>query len=195
MHKNQNSGTGFGLATLPTLSHEDGRSGIRRRVGGARAILRQSHGGGVRKSCSSGFPRSSRYSHVLFLSWLAPGGRGIIALDLLNCTSIQSVPSSIHPMSWDNAGTIAAREQTNEPNSLPLMDMLVPLYMMYADGIERLAVNRLINVPDSVSVTRSLTGSIGTILTVDSNANHTSDGSRSTVFVSLLSSIPDISDM
>ena len=32
------------LATPSTLSYEDGRSGIRRRVGGARARSRQSHG-------------------------------------------------------------------------------------------------------------------------------------------------------
>ena len=31
---------------------------------------------------------------MLLLSWLAPGGgRGIVALDLLNCTSVQSTPS------------------------------------------------------------------------------------------------------
>jgi hypothetical protein len=50
-------------------------------------------------------------------------------------------------------------------------------------------------VPDSVSVTRSPTGSIQTILTIESDASHSSNGSRSTVFVPPLSSIPDISDM
>lgn len=82
------------------------------------------------------------YPHVLLLSWLAPGGgRGIVALDLLNCTSIQSVPPPTHPISRDDVGTIAAREQGN---SLPLMDMLVPFHMMYADGVERLAAESVL---------------------------------------------------
>ena len=48
-------------------------------------------------------------------------------------------------------------------------------------------------VPDSASVTRSPTGSIRTILSIDSNSSHSS-GSRSTVFVPPLSTLPDISD-
>jgi hypothetical protein len=79
------------------------------------------------------------------LSWLAPGGgRGIVALDLLNCTSIQTAPSPNHPIARDDVGTIAARQQSNEPNGLPLMEMLVPFHMMYADGVERLAAESLL---------------------------------------------------
>ena len=65
-------------------------------------------------------------------------------MDLLNCTSIQSVPPPIHPIARDDVGTIAARDQSNEPNSLPLMDMLVPFHMMYADGVERLAAESVL---------------------------------------------------
>ena len=84
------------------------------------------------------------YPNVLLLSWLAPGGgRGIVALDLLNCTSVQSVPSPTHAVARDDVGTIAARQQSNELDSMPLMEMLVPFHMMYADGIERLAAESL----------------------------------------------------
>jgi len=80
------------------------------------------------------------YPHALLLTWLSPGGgRGIVALDLLNCTSVQSAPSPTHPIARDDVGTIAARQQSNEPSSMPLVEMLVPFHMMYADGVERLA--------------------------------------------------------
>ena len=49
-------------------------------------------------------------------------------------------------------------------------------------------------VPDSAFVTRSPTGSIRTILSIDSNSSQSSNGSRSTVFVPPLSTLPDISD-
>ena len=85
------------------------------------------------------------YPHALLLSWLAPGGgRGIVALDLLNCTSVQSAPSPMHPIAHDDVGTIAARQQSNDPNGLPLMEMLVPFHMMYADGVERLAAESIL---------------------------------------------------
>jgi hypothetical protein len=74
------------------------------------------------------------------LSWLSPGGgRGIVALDLLNCTSVQSAPSLTHPIAHDDVGAVAAREQSNEVTGMLLVDMLVPFHMMYADGVERLA--------------------------------------------------------
>ena len=47
----------------------------------------------------------------------------------------------------------------------------------------RETVNRPVAVPDSASVTRSPTGSIRTILSVDSGSSVSSNGSRSTVFV------------
>ena len=82
---------------------------------------------------------------MLLLSWLAPGGGcGIIALDLLNCTSVQSTPSPTHPSACDDVGMIAARQQSGEAGGLPLMDMLVPFQLLYADGVERLAVESLL---------------------------------------------------
>lgn len=168
---------------------------------------------------------------MLLLSWLAPGGgRGIVALDLLNCTSVESALSPTQDGARDDVGTIAARQQTDEVNGQRLQDILVPFHMMYADGVERLAaesllerrkwvnrlwlvflffvsfiiadvdigyreaVNRPVAVPDSVSVTRSPTGSIRTILSMDSSVSRVSSGSRSTVFVPPLSTLPDISD-
>ncbi|KAF9557793.1 hypothetical protein CPC08DRAFT_764341 [Agrocybe pediades] len=152
------------------------------------------------------------YPHMLLLSWLAPGGgRGIVALDLLNCTSVQSAPSPTHPSARDDVGTMAAMQQNTEGVGQSLMETLVPFHMLYADGVERLAaesllerqkwvnrlwetVNRPIVVPDSVSVTRSPTGSIRTIMSVSSTSSTSSAGSRSTFFVPPLSSLPDISD-
>jgi hypothetical protein len=67
------------------------------------------------------------------------GGRGIVALNLLNCTSVQLVPSPAHLLARDDVGTIAARQQSAEPNALLLVDMLLPFHMMYADGVEKLA--------------------------------------------------------
>jgi hypothetical protein len=82
---------------------------------------------------------------MLLLSWLAPGGgRGIVALDLLNCTSVQSAPSPNHPSARDDVGTVAARLQSGERDGQPLMDMLVPFHMLYADGVERLAAESLL---------------------------------------------------
>ncbi|KAM6501107.1 hypothetical protein JOM56_004121 [Amanita muscaria] len=94
------------------------------------------------------------------------------------------------------------------------MDMLVPFQMLYADGIERLgvesllerqrwvnriweAVNRPISVPNSSDVTRSPrspTGSIRTILSIDSRSSSTSTGSRSTVYVPPMNTLTDIPD-
>jgi hypothetical protein len=82
---------------------------------------------------------------MLLLSWLAPsGGRGIVALDLLNCSSVQSAPSPTHPSARDDVGTVAARIQSQERGGQPLMDMLVPFHMVYADGVERLAAESLL---------------------------------------------------
>ncbi len=85
------------------------------------------------------------YPHMLLLSWLAPGGgRGIVALDLLNCTSVQSAPSPTHPSARDDVGTAAAQIQSTETGGQPLMNMLVPFHMMYNDGVERLAAESLL---------------------------------------------------
>ncbi|KAG5637894.1 hypothetical protein H0H81_002779 [Sphagnurus paluster] len=152
------------------------------------------------------------YPQLLLLSWLSPGGgRGIVALDLLNCTSVQSAPSPTHPSARDDIGTIAAKSQGSERDGQTLMDMLVPFHMLYADGVERLAaesllerqkwvnrlweaVNRPVILPDSSSVTRSPTGSIRTILSIDSRTSVSSTGSRSTVYVPPLRTLPSIPD-
>lgn len=62
--------------------------------------------------------------------------------------------------------------------------------------LNREAVNRPIALPDSSSVTRSpsITGSIHTIMSYDSRSSSSSTGSRSTVFVPPLGSLPSISD-
>ncbi|KIK92900.1 hypothetical protein PAXRUDRAFT_549188 [Paxillus rubicundulus Ve08.2h10] len=80
------------------------------------------------------------YPHVLLLSWIAPGGgRGVVTLDLLNCTEVRSVPSPTHPSAKEDVGTIAALAQIAEGNSAPLMDVLCPFQLLYGDGVERLA--------------------------------------------------------
>src|SRR5271168_3568761 len=81
---------------------------------------------------------------MLLLSWLAPGGgRGIVALDLLNCTKAQSAYSPLHPLAFDDVVTIAAGRQTNERDGQSLTDVLVPFQMLYSDGVERLAAESL----------------------------------------------------
>ena len=55
------------------------------------------------------------YPHMLLLSWIAPGGgRGIVTLDLLNCTEVRSVRSPTHPTAKDDIGTVAAQTQVND---------------------------------------------------------------------------------
>ena len=82
---------------------------------------------------------------MLLLSWLAPGGgRGIVALDLLNCTKVQSAYSPLHPLARDDVGTLAASQQTNDRDGQSPMDTLVPFQMLYADGVERLAAESLL---------------------------------------------------
>jgi len=72
---------------------------------------------------------------MLLLSWLASGGgRGIVALDLLNCTKAQSAHYlHLHPLARDDVGTLAASQQTNDRDEQSLMDTLVPFQMLYAD--------------------------------------------------------------
>ncbi|KAJ7092830.1 hypothetical protein B0H15DRAFT_1020893 [Mycena belliarum] len=86
------------------------------------------------------------YPHLLLLSWIAPGGgRGIVGLDLLNCTTVQSTSSASHPNSQDDVGSIAARLQSEpgEPGVDTLVDLLVLFHMVYEDGVERPAAESL----------------------------------------------------
>jgi hypothetical protein len=75
---------------------------------------------------------------MLILSWISPGGgRGVVSLDLLNCTSVISAPSPTHSSAQDDVGTIAARLQSAERGGQPLVDMLVPFHLLYGDSVER----------------------------------------------------------
>ena len=88
------------------------------------------------------------YPHMLLLSWIAPGGgRGIVTLDLLNCTEVRSVLTPMQPAAQDDVGTIAARLQSEEAaagtpgeqfSEMTLMEMLCPFQLLYSDGVERL---------------------------------------------------------
>jgi hypothetical protein len=81
---------------------------------------------------------------MLLLSWMATGGgRGIVALDLLNCTNVQSAPSPTHPTAADDVGTIAAFSQHTADGQF-LSDILMPFQMLYADGVERLAAETVL---------------------------------------------------
>lgn len=79
------------------------------------------------------------YPHMLLLSWIAPGGgRGIVTLDLLNCTEVRSVPSPTHPSAREDVGTIAAMAQSGS-GDVSLTEVLCPFQLLYGDGVERLA--------------------------------------------------------
>jgi len=77
---------------------------------------------------------------MLVLSWIAPGGgRGVVTLDLLNCTEVRSVPSPMHSTARENIGTIAIRAQVTEGHGSNLLELLCPFQLLYSDGVERLA--------------------------------------------------------
>ncbi|KAG9080929.1 hypothetical protein FRC06_005993, partial [Ceratobasidium sp. 370] len=77
------------------------------------------------------------YPNVLILTWIAPtGGRGVVTLDLVNCTEVWSVPSPSHPSARDDVGSVAARLQSPE-----LAETLCPFQLLYADGVERLGTD------------------------------------------------------
>src|SRR5882757_2382225 len=65
---------------------------------------------------------------------------------------------------------------------------------VFINVLNRDSIHPPIVVPDSASITRSPTGSIRTILSINSSSSQSSNGSRSTVFVPPLSTLPDISD-
>jgi hypothetical protein len=84
------------------------------------------------------------YPNMLLLSWIAQGGgRGIVTLDLLNCTEVRSVASPTHPSAQDDVGTLAAKAQTANAEAegfgeLGLLETLCPFQLFYGDGVERL---------------------------------------------------------
>ncbi|KII91823.1 hypothetical protein PLICRDRAFT_38680 [Plicaturopsis crispa FD-325 SS-3] len=149
------------------------------------------------------------YPHMVLLSWIAPGGgRGVVTLDLLNCTEVRSVPSPTHISARDDVGTVAAREQDGGS----LMELLCPFQLLYTDGVERLAaesarervrwVSAIWEALDrSVTMPGSPTGSIRTIRSMTSSHTQSvsdsgsASGSASTVFVPPSHTLPDISDL
>ncbi|CAL1709933.1 unnamed protein product [Somion occarium] len=152
------------------------------------------------------------YPRMLLLTWIAPGGgRGVVTLDLLNCTEVGSTRSPSDPRTVDDVGTQAAKEQNYA--DVDLMTLLLPFHLLYSDGVERLAaespgerarwveaiweiLNRSVSIPDR-SATQSPTGSIRTIRTIDSGTSSRSgsgSGSTSVQFFRL-SAIPDMSDL
>ncbi|KAG8891851.1 hypothetical protein FRC01_014485 [Tulasnella sp. 417] len=82
----------------------------------------------------------------LILRWFEKEvGRGIVALDLLNCTELRSVPSPRHPAARKDLGSVIARQQSDgkQPGSTadngePIADVLCPFQLIYGDGVERL---------------------------------------------------------
>ena len=77
------------------------------------------------------------YPHMLVLSWIAPsGGRGVVTLDLLNCTEVRSVPSPTHSSAREDVGTIAVRAQVAKGHGSNLLELLCPFQLLYSDGIE-----------------------------------------------------------
>ncbi|EMD36982.1 hypothetical protein CERSUDRAFT_95250 [Gelatoporia subvermispora B] len=163
------------------------------------------------------------YPHMLLLSWIAPGGgRGVVTLDLLNCTEVRSVPSPMHPSAREDVGTIAALEQSASARDadggalgeLGLAETLCPFQLLYSDGVERLGaesarervrwvsaiwevLDRAVSIPDRSS-TRSPTGSIRTIRSMSSDMSSRSasaSGSATTTYMPPLDIIPDLSDI
>ncbi|KAK7049981.1 hypothetical protein VNI00_005412 [Paramarasmius palmivorus] len=154
------------------------------------------------------------YRHTLLLSWLSPAthGRAVVQLDLVNCLTAESALTLGHPRAQDDVGSIAAREQDAElgirgVGEGGLVERLIPFWMVYGDGVERLATESLVerqrwlgriweainNPPTpsvhSVSRAPSLTGSIRTIR---SDSSTSSNGSRSTVYIPRVEDIPSI---
>jgi hypothetical protein len=78
---------------------------------------------------------------MLLLTWIAPGGgRGVVTLDLMNCTEVRSFPSPTHPSARDDIGTIAVQHHptTVTADGVSLLELLCPFQLLYSDGIERL---------------------------------------------------------
>ncbi|KAJ7051023.1 hypothetical protein C8F01DRAFT_1343347 [Mycena amicta] len=90
--------------------------------------------------------RSGANPPSLNIAKLNQGGRGVVRLDLVNCTAVQSMPSPGHPSARDDVGSVAARlrSEAGEPGVDTLVVLLVPFQMIYEDGVERLAAESLL---------------------------------------------------
>ncbi len=67
----------------------------------------------------------------------------MVQLDLINCDSVESALSLGHPRAAEDVGAISARQQ-DATEDTELVDTLVPFWMVYPDGVERLATESLI---------------------------------------------------
>ncbi|CAE7138623.1 unnamed protein product [Rhizoctonia solani] len=143
------------------------------------------------------------YPSVLILTWIAPtGGRGVVTLDLVNCTEVRSAPSPSHPSARDDVGSVAARLQ-----SADLAETLCPFQLLYTDGVERLGTDtarervRWVGAIWDVLATiargppRALTdgseSESGTLQRSSSVRSHSSEGSATTSFVAPAVDIAD----
>ena len=52
--------------------------------------------------------------------------------------------SPLHSLARDDVGTLTVSQQTNNRDGQSLMDTLVPFEMLFADGVERLAAESLL---------------------------------------------------
>ncbi|KAG8921124.1 hypothetical protein FRC01_000399 [Tulasnella sp. 417] len=159
------------------------------------------------------------YPTQLVLSWIAPGGgRGVVTLDLVNCTEVRSVPSPAHHSAQNDIGSIAAREQSAAPGADNLIEILCPFQLLYGDGVERLAAEsarervrwvgaiwdalsrattiaaqstRASSPPLSLRLTPSIR-SLRSEQTEQTSRTTSTEGSRSTTFLPPQSEIPTI---
>ncbi|KAG9074600.1 hypothetical protein FRC06_010590, partial [Ceratobasidium sp. 370] len=144
------------------------------------------------------------YPNVLILTWIAPtGGRGVVTLDLVNCTEVRSAPSPSHPSARDDVGSVAARLQSPE-----LAETLCPFQLLYADGVERLGTDTarervrwvgaiwevlaaISRAPTRAVTERSASPTVS-LQRSSSVRSSSSEGSASTQFVPPFETIPDM---
>ncbi|KAG8743304.1 hypothetical protein FRC10_012267 [Ceratobasidium sp. 414] len=144
------------------------------------------------------------YPNVLILTWIAPaGGRGVVTLDLVNCTEVRSAPSPSHPSARDDVGSVAARLQ-----SIELAETLCPFQLLYADGVERLGTDTarervrwvgaiwevlatISRAPTRAVTERSASPTVS-LQRSSSVRSSSSEGSASTQFVPPFETIPDM---
>ncbi|KAH7906932.1 hypothetical protein BJ138DRAFT_1117127 [Hygrophoropsis aurantiaca] len=114
-------------------------------------------------------------------------GKGVVTLDLVNCTEVRSVPSPTHSSAREDVGTIAVKTQSEESDERERVRWVSAVWE---------ALDRSVTLP-SRSEMGSPTGSIRTIqsITSTSRSSDSKSGSRSTVFVPPFHSIPDVSDL
>ncbi|KAG8726449.1 hypothetical protein FRC10_007117 [Ceratobasidium sp. 414] len=144
------------------------------------------------------------YPNVLTLMWIElAGGRGVVTLDLVNCTGVRSAPPPSHPSARDDVGRVAARLQ-----SLELAETLCAFQLLYADGVEWLGtdtarervrwVGAIWEVLATIScapmrtVTERSASPTLSLQRSPSVRSSSSEGSASTQFVPPFETIPDM---